>query len=154
MSDQGQLSLHSIAFSHGGHIPPLYTCEGKDINPPIEISGIPGDAKSLALIMEDPDAPNGTFYHWLMWNIPPQNVINENNTPGICGRNNFNKNNYGGPCPPDGEHRYFFRIFALDTELELPEGSSHSELVNAMEGHILASGDIMGYYKKRGQTEN
>ena len=154
MSDQGQLSLHSIAFSHGGHIPPLYTCEGKDINPPIEISGIPGDAKSLALIMEDPDAPNGTFYHWLMWNIPPQNVINENNTPGICGRNSFNKNNYGGPCPPDGEHRYFFRIFALDTELELPEGSSHSELVNAMEGHILASGDIMGHYKKRGQTEN
>ena len=154
MSDQGQLSLHSIAFSHGGHIPPLYTCEGKDINPPIEISGIPGDAKSLALIMEDPDAPNGTFYHWLMWNIPPQNVINENNTPGICGRNNFNKNNYGGPCPPDGEHRYFFRIFALDTELELPEGSSHSDLVNAMEGHILASGDIMGHYKKRGQSEH
>ena len=145
MSDQGQLSLHSIAFSHGGHIPPLYTCEGKDINPPIEISGIPGDAKSLALIMEDPDAPNGTFYHWLMWNIPPQNVINENN---------FKNNNYGGPCPPDGEHRYFFRIFALDTELELKEGSSHPELVKAMEGHILASGDIMGYYKKRGQTEN
>ena len=154
MADQSQLILQSIAFSHGGHIPPLYTCEGKDINPPIEISGIPEDAKTLALIMEDPDAPNGTFYHWLMWNIAPQNVINENTSPGICGRNNFNKNNYGGPCPPDGEHRYFFRIFALDIELDLVEGSEHSELVKAMEGHILASGDLMGYYKKRGQTEN
>ena len=154
MADQSQLILQSIAFSHGGHIPPLYTCEGNDINPPIEISGIPGDAKTLALIMEDPDAPKGTFYHWLMWNIPPQNVINENQSPGICGRNDFNKNNYGGPCPPSGEHRYYFRIFALDIELDLEEGSNHSELIKAMEGHIMASGEIMGYYKKKGQTEN
>lgn len=147
-----QLKLQSLAFSHGGHIPPLYTCEEKDINPPVEIKGMPEDTVTLAIIVEDPDAPNGTFYHWLMWNILPTHVINENTSPGICGKNGFGDNKYGGPCPPDGEHRYFFRIYALDTELDLPEGSSYQELVDAMEGHILASGELMGLYKKRGTS--
>ena len=154
MTGQAQLNIRSIAFSHGGHIPPLYTCEGKNINPPFEINNIPGDAKTLALIMEDPDAPGGTFYHWLVWNIVPRSTIHENDTPGICGKNSFRDNHYGGPCPPDGEHRYYFKIFALDTELDLAEGVTYSALINAMEGHILATGEIMGLYKKRGTSEH
>jgi Raf kinase inhibitor-like YbhB/YbcL family protein len=146
------LELQSLAFSHGGHIPPLYTCEEKNINPPIEIKGLPADAETMVLIMEDPDAPGGTFYHWLMWNILPTRVINENTAPGTCGKNSFGNQGYGGPCPPDGEHRYFFRIFALDTRLELKEGAEYNELVQAIEGHILAKGELMGLYKKRGES--
>src|SRR2546430_2593925 len=102
------LAVKSIAFSQGGHIPPKYSCEGEDVNPPLEISGIPEKAKALALIMEDHDAPSGIFDHWLVWNIPPNEPIDENSIPGISGRNSFGKDGYGGPCPPSGSHRYFF----------------------------------------------
>ena len=102
------MSLFSTAFSHNGHIPPLYTCEGEDINPPLEISNIPEKAVTLAIIMDDPDAPNGTFDHWIVWNIPPNEAIGESSVPGIGGTNSFGKTGYGGPCPPSGVHRYFF----------------------------------------------
>lgn len=144
------LEVRSVAFSHNGHIPPLYTCEGEDINPPLEVSNIPEQTKTLALIMEDPDAPNGTFDHWLVWDIAPNEAIAERSNLGISGTNSFGKTGYGGPCPPSGTHRYFFRFYALDTKLNLPAGSDKRTLQQAMEGHVLAEGALMGNYKKTG----
>ena len=149
VNSEKDLIIRSAVFSQNGHIPPLYTCEGEDINPPLEISNIPEGTKSLALIMEDPDAPRGVFDHWLVWNIPPTQVISERSNPGISGTNGFGKTGYGGPCPPSGEHRYYFKVYALDTEVELLPGSDKKNLLRAMEGHILASGSLMGLYKKK-----
>ena len=123
-----ELQVHSVAFSHNGHIPPRYTCEGENINPPLEVSGIPEGTKTLALIMEDPDA-KGVFDHWIMWNILPNEAIAEQNNPGISGTNSFGKTGYGGPCPPSGSHRYFFKIFAIDTELDLQAGADKNALL-------------------------
>src|SRR4051812_38643915 len=100
------LMVRSVAFSQGGHIPKKYSCEGEDINPPLEIEGFPRETKTLAIIVEDPDAPSGLFTHWLAWNIPPNEPIAESSVPGISGRNSFGKTGYGGPCPPSGSHRY------------------------------------------------
>lgn len=100
--------------------------------------------------MEDPDAPDGTFDHWLVWNIPPNEPVAENSVPGISGRNSFGNTGYGGPCPPSGQHRYFFRVYALDGDLDLLTGADKKALHAAMEGHVLASGELMGYYKKSG----
>lgn len=144
------MKLMSIAFSENGHIPPRYTCEGDNINPPIEFADIPHETKSMALIVEDPDAPKGVFDHWVVWNIPPHEPISENYMPGISGTNSFNKTGYGGPCPPTGTHRYFFKAYALDIELDLAAGSDKAALQNAMKNHILASASLMGLYKKRG----
>ena len=141
--------VYSLAFSHKGHIPPKYTCEGMDINPPIEVSNIPENTKTLAMIVEDPDAPGGVFDHWLVWNIYPNEAITENNNPGINGTNSFGKTGYGGPCPPTGAHRYYFKVYALDTELDLLAGSGKKALQDAMNGHILATGELMGYYEKK-----
>ena len=143
------LVVQSVAFSHKGHIPPKYTCEGEDINPPLEIENFPKETKTLALIVEDPDAPRGVFDHWLVWNIPPNKPIDENSVPGISGRNSFGKMGYGGPCPPSGTHRYFFKIFALDTSLDLPVGANKNALLEAMHDHVIASGEIMAHYKKK-----
>ena len=143
------LQVQSVAFSHNGHIPPKYTCEGENINPSLEVNNVPEGTKSLALIMEDPDAPNGTFDHWLVWNISPNEAIAEQSIPGISGTNSFGKTGYGGPCPPSGSHRYFFKMFALDTELDLQAGSDKNALFEAMEDHILAQGELMGHYQKR-----
>ena len=148
MENTNQLKLISTVFSHNGHIPPLYTCEGKNINPPLKVENIPEGTKTLALIVEDPDAPRGTFDHWIMWNISPNEAIAENSNPGISGTNSFGKTGYGGPCPPSGEHRYFFRVFALDDELYLLTGSTKGELLDAMKGHILATAELMGVYEK------
>lgn len=148
------LTVKSVAFSHNGHIPPRYTCEGDDINPPIEIGNIPPEAKTLALIMEDPDAPRGTFDHWLLWNIRPNEVIAEQSVPGISGTNSFGKTGYGGPCPPSGTHRYFIRVYALDRELDLLAGAGKAELLRAMEGHVLLTGELMGLYQKRKAMAN
>lgn len=145
----GTLKVYSTVFSHKGHIPPEYTCDGKDINPPLEISDFPDGTKTLALIMEDPDAPRGVFDHWLVWNISPNEAIAEQTNPGISGINDFGKTGYGGPCPPSGVHRYFFKIYALDTKLDLPAGADKKALLEAMTGHILAEGEIMGLYQKR-----
>jgi len=143
------LRVYSTVFSHKGHIPSEYTCDGKDINPPLEVENIPEGTKSLALIMEDPDAPRGTFDHWLVWNISPNEAIAEQTNPGISGINDFGKTGYGGPCPPSGVHRYFFKIYALDTKLELLTGVDKKTLLEAMNGHILSEGEIMGLYQRK-----
>src|SRR6185503_10032069 len=148
MANDKQLKLISTVFSHNGHIPPLYTCEGKNINPPLKVENIPDGTKTLALIVEDPDAPRGVFTHWIMWNISPNEAIAENSNPGISGTNSFGKTGYGGPCPPSGEHRYFFRAFVLDIELDLSTSSKKEDLLDAMKGHILGSAELMGVYQK------
>ena len=147
-TNDNALEVRSTVFSQNGHIPGLYTCEGKNINPPIDISNIPEGTKTLAIIVEDPDAPSGVFDHWLAWNIRPNEAIAEATNPGISGTNSFGKTGYGGPCPPSGTHRYFFKVYALDTALELTVGSDKKALHKAMKGHILSEGELMGNYKK------
>jgi Raf kinase inhibitor-like YbhB/YbcL family protein len=142
------LHLASAAFDDKGNIAREYTCEGKDVNPPIEIGTIPLQAKSLALIFEDPDAPSGTWLHWLVWNIPIIHHIHENEVPGEQGMNDFGRNDYGGPCPPSGTHRYIFKMYALDGLIDLDEGSTRSQVESAMRGHILAYGELAGAYKR------
>jgi len=146
------LRVQSIAFSHNGHIPPQYTCEGENFNPAVEISNVPPDTKTLALIMEDPDAPRGIFVHWLLWNLTPHNPIVEKTNQGISGKNSFGKIGYGGPCPPSGTHRYYFRVYALDVALDLETGANKDSLIEAMKDHILASGELMGLYSKKGKN--
>jgi len=148
MANNDQLKLISTVFSHNGHIPPKYTCEGENINPPLIVQNIPDETKSLALIVEDPDAPRGVFTHWVVWNISPNEAIAEKSNPGISGTNSFGKTGYGGPCPPSGEHRYFFRVFGLDDELDLLTGSTKEELLDAMKEHIIANAELMGVYQK------
>ncbi|HET9746425.1 MAG TPA: YbhB/YbcL family Raf kinase inhibitor-like protein [Chitinophagaceae bacterium] len=148
MANETQFRLISTVFSHNGHIPPEYTCEGKNINPPLIVENIPDGAKTLALIVEDPDAPRGVFDHWVVWNISPNEAIGEGSNVGMNGTNGFGKPGYGGPCPPSGVHRYFFRVFALDEELDLLPGAKKEELLGAMKGHILASAELMGVYQK------
>ena len=107
------LKVSSLSFSNGGHTPKKYSCEGENINPPLEISGFPPETKTLAVIVEDPDAPKGVFDHWIIWNIFPNEPIAENNVPGISGLNSYGTEGYRGPCPPSGSHRYFFKVCAL-----------------------------------------
>ncbi|MGZ5218580.1 MAG: YbhB/YbcL family Raf kinase inhibitor-like protein [Chitinophagaceae bacterium] len=145
----GTLRVYSTVFSHNGHIPSEYTCDGKDINPPLEVSDYPGVTKTLALMMEDPDAPGGVFDHWLVWNISPNEAIAEQTNPGMSGTNDFGKTGYGGPCPPSGVHRYYFKVYALDTKLDLLPGADKTSLLEAMNGHILAEGEIMGLYQRK-----
>src|SRR5262245_47487070 len=144
MANDRELKLISTVFSHNGHIPPQYTCEGKNINPPLRIENIPSRSKTLAIIVEDPDAPRGVFDHWIMWNIPINEAIAEASSPGISGTNGFGKTGYGGPCPPSGVHRYFFKLYALDNELDLKPGAKKKELLDAMKGHVLESAELMG----------
>ena len=148
MANNDQLKLISTVFSHNGHIPPKYTCEGENINPSLIVENIPDGTKTLALIVEDPDAPRGVFTHWIVWNISPNEAIAEKSNPGMSGTNSFGKTGYGGPCPPSGEHRYFFRVFALDDELDLLSGSTKEELLDAMKEHIISSAELMGVYQK------
>lgn len=143
------LNISSTAFAAGGMIPSKYTCDGANVNPPLDIAGIPDNAKCLVLIVDDPDAPAGIWVHWVVWNIPVANQIKENEAPGTEGMNDFRRRNYGGPCPPSGTHRYFFKIYALDATLNLPDNTTKSQLLNAMEGHIVASGELMGLYKRK-----
>lgn len=140
------LQLSSPAFTAGESIPEKYTCDGEDINPPLEIGDFPENTQSLVLIVNDPDAPNGDWLHWLVWDIPLIHTIEENSVPGIVGLNDFRNSNYGGPCPPMGTHRYFFRIYALDTKLNLREGSTKEEVLQQMENRILGTGELMGLY--------
>jgi Raf kinase inhibitor-like YbhB/YbcL family protein len=143
------LTVKSPAFNNNGFIPSVHTCDGNNVNPEITFGQVPGDTKSLALVMEDPDAPKGTFDHWIMWNIPPEAKIASNSAPGIQGKNGKNENGYTGPCPPSGEHHYHFKVFALDKKLDLKEGASKEELVEAMKGHIIAKGELIGIYKRK-----
>lgn len=143
------LSIKSPAFESGKPIPKKYSCEGKDINPPLNIEGTPEESKTLVLIIDDPDAPNGTFDHWVVWNIAPTTTsIGENIVPGVVGMNGARQMEYMGPCPPSGTHRYFFKVYALDTELKLGVGSKKKDVEKAMQGHILAKGELMGLYSK------
>lgn len=142
------LKVSSAEFSQAGSIPTKYTCEGDDVNPPLDISNIPEDVKSFAIIVDDPDAPGGTWVHWLVWNIPVTHHIRENENLGVEGMNDFKRMHYGGPCPPSGTHRYYFRIYGLDDLIGLKSGASRRDLEQAMRSHILAYGETMGSYKK------
>jgi len=145
------MKITSSAFQQGGSIPSKFTCDGADTSPPLQIQEIPPPAKSLALIADDPDAPGGLFTHWIVWNISPQtSTIAEGSAPkGVPGTNDFGKSGYGGPCPPSGTHRYFFKVFALDRELDLPAGGKRSQLDAAMKGHVIAQGELMGRYSRQ-----
>lgn len=143
------MRLTSPDFKHNEMIPEKFTCDGEDINPTLIIEDIPPEAKSLALIVDDPDAPMGTWVHWVVYDIPVISQINEDSIPGKQGMNDFRKKDYGGPCPPYGTHRYFFKIYALDHKLDLNEGLRKKEVENAMEGHILANAELIGLYKRQ-----
>jgi Raf kinase inhibitor-like YbhB/YbcL family protein len=141
------MKITSSAFKEGGIIPSLYTCEGKNIPPPLTFAEIPPQAKSLVLIMDDPDVPtylrpDGMYDHWIVFNIPP------NSQTGTMGKNTAGQNKYTGPCPPDREHRYFFKLYALDKMLSLSAGATKKEVEKAMEGHILAQAQLMARYEK------
>jgi Raf kinase inhibitor-like YbhB/YbcL family protein len=147
-----KLTISSPAFGHEGNIPAKYTCDGMDVNPTLTIVNVPGGAKSLALIVDDPDAPAGTWVHWVVWNITPNTTeIREDSVPkgAIQGINDFRKHSYGGPCPPSGTHRYFFKLFALDALLNIRPDSRKQELEEAMKGHILSQAEIIGLYKRK-----
>jgi len=143
------LTVTSPAFEANGFIPKKHTCQGENINPGISIGNIPAATKSLALIVEDPDAPDGTFIHWIVWNIEPGASITENSVPGEEGTTSFGVRNYSGPCPPSGTHRYFFKVFALDDLLKLKSGVDARSLQKAMDGHILGQGELIGKYQKQ-----
>lgn len=150
------LQIISSAFTNNGTIPSLYTCDGKDISPPLHWSNAPAGTKSFALINEDPDAPMGTWVHWLVWNIPAtvselkENVEKKGELADGTrqGMTDFGRVGYGGPCPPSGTHRYFFKLYALDTLLTLPVGAKKEELLKAMNGHILAEAQLVGTYQR------
>ena len=143
------MKITSPAFSEGGAIPKQFTRDGANRSPALQIEDVPEKAKSLALIMEDPDAPSGTFTHWVLFNISPgAKQIHEDAPPVMAtqGRNDWGEIGYGGPQPPSGEHRYFFKLFALDTVLSLTRGANKSDVEAAMEGHILDEAELMGHY--------
>ena len=142
------MNVTSPAFAHNTIIPQQYTCQGQDINPPLTISNIPEGTVSLALIIDDPDAPIRTWDHWIIWNIQPTAKIKENSAPGIQGKNSWGRQDYGGPCPPSGTHRYFFKLYAIDSTIDLPAGSTKVALEAAMQGHILEQAELIGLYQK------
>ena len=146
---KNMIKITSLAFSQNGIIPQKYTCKGENINPPLKIEGVPESIKSLVLIVDEPDAPKETFTHWIVLNIDPKTTeINENSVPGTEGINDFKKGSYGGPCPPSGTHRYFFKLYALDTTLEFKKAPSKSELEFAMQGHIIDQAQLIGLFSK------
>ena len=150
------ITITSSVFSEGGMIPKKYTCDAEDISPDLKWSGVPQGAKSLALICDDPDAPVGTWVHWVLFNLPADVTTLAAGLPADAtlkngarhGKNDFRKLGYGGPCPPGGTHRYYFKLYALDTLLSLESGSTKAQLLATMKGHILAEGQLMGKYKR------
>jgi Raf kinase inhibitor-like YbhB/YbcL family protein len=150
------MEIKSSAFGSGEMISSKYTCDGADFSPPLEWAASPAGTKSFALICDDPDAPMGTWVHWVIYDIPPtatmlaEGITREKDLPGggTQGINDFRKIGYGGPCPPGGTHRYFFKLYALDTMLGLKSGITKDQLLKAMRGHILAEAQIMGTYKR------
>lgn len=147
--DYKQMDVSSSAFSAQGVIPTKYTCDGENVSPPLQIDHIPEEAKCLALIVDDPDAPVNTWVHWLVWNIPVTHHIKENEVHGTEGINDFQQQHYGGPCPPSGMHRYFFKVYALDALLELPGSTKKAELEKAMSSHIIGFGELIGLYTRK-----
>lgn len=147
-----ELKITSPIFENNDNIPKKYTCDGIDISPPFFIENVPTDAKSLALIVDDPDAPMGTWVHWVLWNINPRTKeIKENRVPEGAkqGINDFRKHDYGGPCPPSGTHRYFFKLYALDNLTELSPSSKKADLEQLMKGHIISQTQIIGLYRRK-----
>ena len=148
----------STAFPNGAEVPRRHTCDGADLSPAFAWHGAPDGTQSLALIADDPDAPGGTWTHWLLWNIPAKATLLPEDQPKIesldngarQGSNDFRRIGYGGPCPPPGKpHRYFFKLYALDTLLALKPGATKKDLLKAMEGHVLAEGQLMGTYQRK-----
>jgi len=146
------MKIDSPAFANHEPIPQKHTCDGEDVSPKLNFSDVPDEAKSLVLIVDDPDAPMGTFDHWITWNIAPDtDGIEEGGAVPIQGKNHFNELRYRGPCPPPGpSHRYFFKLYAISKELELPEGATKQRVEEAMDGHILAKAEIIGTYQRGG----
>ena len=146
------MKVTSPSFANNQPIPAKYTCDGLNINPPLSFSDIPSNAKSLALIVDDPDAPGGTWTHWILWNISPETKTIEENSVlknAVEGMTSFGKPGYGGPCPPSGTHRYFFKLYALDETLSLSTSTNVTELTKAMKDHIVAQAELIGLYSKR-----
>ncbi len=146
------LELVSPAFTQGQPIPARYTADGEDVSPPLAISGAPVGTASFALICDDPDAPVGTWVHWVVWNLPAETArIEEGKLPAgsAAGRNSWGRSGWGGPSPPSGTHRYFFKLFALDTTLELSPATDAKGLKRAMSGHVLGRAELMGTYSRR-----
>jgi len=155
--DNMDLKIFSSAFEDGGMIPSKYTCDGIDVSPPLSWSGLPEGTKSIAIINDDPDAPMGTWVHWVIYNIPPaakglpEDIKRLERLPDgtLQGKNSWGRIGYGGPCPPSGIHRYFFKIYALDKMLNLKPGATKEELLSAMKGHILAQAQFYGKYTRK-----
>lgn len=150
------MQFESAAFDPNGMIPPIYTCDGDDISPPLSWDTPPAETQSLALIVDDPDAPLGTFVHWVVYNmspdqrglpeaVPPDETLSKG---GFQGKNDFRNIGYGGPCPPSGTHRYFFKLYALDAQLDVPPGATKADVMNALNGHILAYTELVGQYSR------
>lgn len=145
------MKISTPAFQDGGTIPKQYTCDGTNVNPPLVIEGVPTQAKSLVLLVDDPDAPRGTWNHWLVWNIDPgTRDMKENTVPphAVQGTTDFGTAKYGGPCPPSGTHRYYFRLYALDTSLNLPATTKRAALDQALKGHVVGEAVVMGRYAR------
>lgn len=153
----GTIVVKSTSFEEGKTIPKKHTCDGEDVSPQLAWTGVPAGTKSIAVICDDPDAPAGTWVHWVIYNLPGDSTGIEENVPprevlaggARQGKNDFRKIGYNGPCPPGGTHRYFFKVYAIDTLLDLPAGAVKAELVRAMEGHVLAQGSVMGTYSRK-----
>lgn len=142
------MELKSPEFNNNEYMPKKFSYRGENINPPLIITNIPSETKSIALIVDDPDAPSGDWVHWIIFDMPVLPRIEENSAPGKQGMNDFGRIGYDGPFPPSGTHRYFFKVYALDAELNLAEGSHKSDLEGAMKGHVLAKAELIGLYKK------
>ena len=146
-----KLQLTSQAFHDNGMIPSEYTCDGANGNPPLSIRNVPANARSFALIVDDPDAPRGTWVHWVLWNMGPDTTeIPAMSVPGgaLQGTNDFGRQSYGGPCPPSGTHRYFFKLYALDISPPLKPGATKEQLEEALKGHILEKAELVGLYRR------
>lgn len=150
------MEISSPAFKHGDFIPRRYTCDGNDVSPPLNWENVPEGTKSFAIISDDPDCPTGTWVHWILYNIPsdlrslPENVPKDRQLKNgaLQGNSDFRRPGYGGPCPPGGTHRYFFKLYALDTLLNPGPGATKSDVVKAMQGHILGQCELMGKYRR------
>ncbi len=145
------MKLESLEFAHHQPIPTKFTCQGEDVSPQLNFFDLPEGTATLAIIVDDPDAPGGTFDHWIAWNISPElGMIREGGPVPNHGLNHFNQMRYRGPCPPPGgPHRYFFKVYALDTVLDLEDGATKEQLLDSMEGHILDQTELVGTYQRR-----
>ena len=151
-----KLSIRSSAFEEGELIPKKYTCDGEDVSPPLSWTQLPKETKSIVLICDDPDAPMGTWVHWVLFGLSPdtlelpEDIPDEKEILGGAkhGLNDFRKYGYGGPCPPGGTHRYFFKLYAVDTHIDLNAGATKNEVLNAIKGNIVAEGQLMGRYSR------